>query len=177
MNSTMYIIPGPWPGRLAIVLRPRGGDWLADDAADWRRAGIDIVVSFLTVEEEDEFSLQNEAAILSNVGLEFVALSIPDRGVPESRANVFDLLHRLEKELAAGRTVALHCRQGIGRSGLIASGLLVVSGQDPERSIETVSAARGHTIPDTPEQRHWVIDLARHLESSRKSVAGLAGRV
>ena len=51
MKPDLFWIPGPWRGRLAVATRPRGGDWLEDEAIGWRRAGIDVIVSLL---EEDE---------------------------------------------------------------------------------------------------------------------------
>jgi hypothetical protein len=44
---TAAIIGGATPGRLAIVPRPRGGDWLADEVARLKAAGVDILVSML----------------------------------------------------------------------------------------------------------------------------------
>src|SRR5436309_9794359 len=35
----LYWINDPWPGKLALAARPRGGDWLPDEVADWKRAG------------------------------------------------------------------------------------------------------------------------------------------
>src|ERR1700743_3176736 len=53
-----WINPGA-NGRLAIVPRPRGGDWLADDLHALRREGIDILVSLLTPSEVEELGLTN----------------------------------------------------------------------------------------------------------------------
>ena len=52
MKAELSIVDGPWPGRLAIVPRPRGGDWLEDEVRAWREAGVDIVVSALEADEE-----------------------------------------------------------------------------------------------------------------------------
>jgi hypothetical protein len=57
MAARVFWIDGAWQGRLAIVPRPRGGDWLEDEIADWRDAGIDVVVSFLEPHEVAEFAL------------------------------------------------------------------------------------------------------------------------
>jgi len=43
---------GFWPGRLGIAARPRGGDWLIDELRSWRKAGVHVVVSLLTPDEE-----------------------------------------------------------------------------------------------------------------------------
>ncbi len=64
-----------------------------------------------------------------------------------------------------GKKVAVHCRQGIGRSGLIAASLLVVSGMNPESAFRQVSVARGLPTRETAEQENWVLQLARSLPS------------
>jgi hypothetical protein len=81
MTSGLFWIPGPWRGRLAVVTRPRGGDWLEDEMAEWRRAGIDTVVSLLEEPEAGELYLTREAAAAEANGIRFIAFSIPDRGV------------------------------------------------------------------------------------------------
>ena len=65
------------------------------------------------------------------------------------------LLTTLSSALEHGKNVAVHCRQGIGRSGLIAAGLLVMSGMGIEKAIDAVSAARGRSIPETSAQFEW----------------------
>jgi hypothetical protein len=58
MPDTIFWIDGPWRGRLAIVTRPRGGDWLEDDMTSWRRAGLDLIVSLLTADESAELGVR-----------------------------------------------------------------------------------------------------------------------
>ena len=57
MQAHVFWVAGPWPGRLGILLRPRGGDWLGDEASAWREAGIDMVVSLLEPEEPTNASV------------------------------------------------------------------------------------------------------------------------
>ena len=52
MGTKVYWIAGPWQGRLGIVPRPRGADWLDDETRAWRDVGIDMVVSLLEPAEE-----------------------------------------------------------------------------------------------------------------------------
>src|SRR5712692_4170385 len=145
---TSYQIEGPWPGELAIVPRPRGGDWLENEIRALKEERFDVLVSLLTRDELDEFGLRVEADVSRASGLQFCEFPIPDLGVPESFAAARDLIDKLRDGLEAGKKIAIHCRQGIGRSGLIAAGVLVVSGVDPEFAIRRVSAARGLPVPE-----------------------------
>lgn len=113
MRPDFYQIPGPWRGRLAIAGRPRGGDWLQDEASAWRRAGIDIVVSLLEDAEAGELGLSDEASAMQSEGMRFLSLPIPDRGVPASTPAVAALIADITKALAAGeRSGALPPRFG-----------------------------------------------------------------
>ncbi len=33
LGTTLYWVRGPWPGKLALAARPRGGEWLDDEIA------------------------------------------------------------------------------------------------------------------------------------------------
>lgn len=161
MKPQIYFINGPWPGRLAIIPRPRGGDWLEDEVRSWPQSNIDIIVSLLTEGEAAELGLSQEAAKCEAAGLSFISFPIVDRDVPASRSAVIDLVSNLERRLAEGKCVAIHCRQSIGRSALIAACLLVSSGKDAEAAFEEISATRGCPVPDTLAQREWVGEFAR----------------
>lgn len=159
MKPTLFWIPGPWRGHLAVVARPRGGDWLEDDAKGWRSSGIDTVVSLLEEDEAEGLGLAEERRLAEGSGLRFLTFPIPDRGVPTSTAKALAFLKNVRESLDSGAQVAVHCRQGLGRSGLIAAGLLVISGITPEEALQRVSAARGETVPETPDQLRWVRGL------------------
>ena len=83
--------------------------------------------------------------------------------MPTSRQDAVDLLKRLGEALGQGKRVAIHCRQGIGRSALVAASLLVLSGVPPDLAFRRVSDARGCSVPETAEQRTWVAKFAREL--------------
>jgi protein-tyrosine phosphatase len=159
MTSKVYMIDGPWQGKLAILPRPRGGDWLADEIAAWKHAEIDVVVSALMTDEIDSFELAAESAEAQRQGLEFVSFPIPDRGVPETaNAKAFESLLTWLNE---GKHVGIHCRQGIGRSSLLAATLLILAGVRTEEAWQRLEAARGRAVPDTPEQKVWVERFTR----------------
>ena len=163
----MFRITGPWQGRLGVVLRPLGGDWLRDETTAWREAGIDHVVSLLEAEEERELALEGEAVAAAASEVGFTAFPIRDRGVPPSRELVAELVNRTLTTLKTGRNVAVHCRQGIGRSALIVGAVLVADGEDPDTAFQIVKEARGIDVPETVEQRQWLRGFASWLSSTR----------
>ena len=57
MRDKIFWIPGPWRGRLAILPRPRAGDWLDDETRAWRAAVVQVIVSLLEPQEEIELDL------------------------------------------------------------------------------------------------------------------------
>lgn len=163
MATRLYWIEAPWKGKLGIVPRPRGGDWLDGEVSGWRESGIDVVVSFLTPSEAAEFALENEGEVCRALGIRFVSFPIPDQEVPVLKQAASILLHDLEQALVEGKKVALHCRQSVGRSATIAAALLVAAGQEPRIAFETIGEARGCKVPETAEQERWVADYASEL--------------
>jgi protein-tyrosine phosphatase len=160
MKNDLHWVTGPWPGKLALAARPRGGDWLADEIGSWKRAGVDTVVSLLTPDEEREFQLEDEGLDAKDQGLTFLSLPIPDRQVPRSVASLNSTMQQIDRALSSGDNVLLHCRQGIGRTGLVAACLLINRGWNPETAVELLSATRGIPIPETQEQRRWIDQYA-----------------
>jgi protein-tyrosine phosphatase len=163
MRTELYWIEGPWRGRLAIMPRPRGGDWLADEIQSWRQAGIEVIVSLLTLDEQTDLNLLDEEALCRANGIEFISFPIVDRGIPSSPEAFSELITKLAERLANGHNIAVHCRQGIGRAALVAICLLVVSGMEAATAVERVGKARGCSVPETPEQRRWITDFAKAL--------------
>ena len=76
--------------------------------------------------------------------------------MPQSEAKLGAVLDKVNLALSAGRNVLMHCRQGVGRTGLAAVCLLVKNGMSPGAAVEMVSAARGIAVPETAEQREWI---------------------
>jgi protein-tyrosine phosphatase len=168
MAGEFYQVNGPWSGKLWIVPRPRGGDWLEDEIARWSSQGASAVLSLLTPDEERDLDLENEAAVARKRGMEFISLPVADRDIPSSESAFARAIEWLDSALAAGRTVAVHCRQGIGRSGMAAACALVLNGVEPTAAIARVSSARGLTIPETEPQRNWIVQYASHLAHAKQ---------
>ena len=157
MKATIYSIKEAAPNRIAIVARPRGDDWLCDELNALSREGIDVLVSMLTEEETNELGLHRESEECDAATIKFVNLPIPDRSVPLDRDAFLRAVEQLAEMVRAGRSLGVHCRASIGRSSVLAVSVLVRLGWDVSKAFCAVESARGCSIPDTPEQRQWVI--------------------
>ncbi len=70
-------------------------------------------------------------------------------------------MRKLGSEIQQGKKVAVHCRQGIGRSSLISAALLISAGEDIEQALKAITKARGLEVPETAEQRKWLDQFAK----------------
>src|SRR5215217_7631800 len=105
MKPDVYWIEGPWRGKLAILARPRGADWLRDEVERWKEAGLDVVVSLLTPDENSELGLTDEAELVERNGLSFISFPITDYGVPHSTRPTQQLVTELKERLSGGNCV------------------------------------------------------------------------
>jgi len=67
------------------------------------------------------------------------------------------LVLKLGKRMQSGDKIGIHCRGCIGRSTLLAASVLIKLGWTAERALEEIEVARGCSVPDTEEQRDWIM--------------------
>jgi protein-tyrosine phosphatase len=158
--------------KLAIMPRPRGGDWLEDEIRALKKSGVDVIVSALERDEVEELQLEQEEEVCRTAGVEFLSFPIPDRSLPESVERFEAFVESADRHLSAGKAIVVHCRAGIGRSTMIAASLLLRQGHSAAEAFALLEQARGYPVPDTPEQREWVERFAERA----KRHAGNDGR-
>ena len=164
MVPEIYKIKNYDEGFLAIMAKPRNGDWLEDEIYGLSMLGVNIVVSLLDFGEILELGLREEKKICESNGIEYISFPIKDRSVPESPAHTVQLVHNLHLKLLAGQNMVIHCRAGIGRSGLMAACLLVHAHESPSKAFARISKARRLNVPDTQEQKDWVSKIYHFYE-------------
>jgi len=155
--SDICWIEGNPPVTLAIVLRPQGGRWLADELARLSRGGIQSLVSLLEIDEAGWLGLEQEPALAGQAGMEFVSFPIPDTQVPPNRAAFREFVSGLANRLRHGERVGVHCRGSIGRATVTAAATLIHLGWKAEAALAAIERARGCPVPDTEEQRRWIL--------------------
>jgi protein tyrosine phosphatase (PTP) superfamily phosphohydrolase (DUF442 family) len=153
----------PCPGADAVVHRARLEALLALG-----------VTTFVDLTEHDrENGVQPYARRLRGRGRDGLSVAtfnfpMPDAGVPATCAQVDALLDVLDAALANGETVYVHCRSGVGRTGMVLALHLVRQGYAPSEALRVVQAAwrrdaRSRVYarsPQTERQRGFVRSYA-----------------
>ena len=152
------LLAGEYPGaRCEKATRDRLGLFLQAD-----------VGCFIDLTEEGELEpyqelLAGEAA-RRGVTTEYVRLPIRDVDVPHSREHMTEILDTVDRALARGLCVYVHCWGGSGRTGTVVGCHLVRGGFSGSGALERV-AELWRTVekhwrldsPQTGEQRAWVM--------------------
>lgn len=155
--SDICWIEGNPPVTLAIVLRPQGGKWLADEMTRLKRGGIQTLVSLLEIDEAGWLGLEDEGALAEQAGIEFLSFPLPDTHVPPHRAAFRQFVAGLASRLRHGERIGVHCRGSIGRATVTAAATLVHLGWKADAALAAIESARGCPVPDTEEQRRWIL--------------------
>jgi protein-tyrosine phosphatase len=165
--AEIYLIADDLPGQLWIMPCPEAETFEAS-LGIFRDRGVDTVVSLLPTSEMADLGVLGEPEYCKACGIEFISHPIADFGLPEKVAFA-DLTTELATLLRAGHSVAVHCRAGIGRSGMTTAGALIALGYSSRDAIAKVACARGVSIPDTVEQATFIADLAKSMKSGDRS--------
>jgi protein-tyrosine phosphatase len=150
--------PGFTPPRLAIVLRPRGGQFLRSELIKFKEAGIRTLVSLMEAREAMAFGLAEEPDIADELGLMFLPYPLRDHSVPTDPVSFRGFVQDLAERLKAGRAVGIHCQGSIGRATVTAACALIHLGWKPAAALAAIQEARGCQVPDMQEQEDWILN-------------------
>jgi Protein-tyrosine phosphatase len=152
-----------FPDRLLAGEHPAGfGQEVRGRLERLHLAGID---SFFDLTEEGEEPAYDR---LLPANAEYQRVPIGDHGVPLNVKQTRELLAAVRDAFMRQRRVYLHCRAGIGRTGLIVGCLLAEEIGDGKKALKKLNklwpqsarAAQWPRVPQTSEQadyvRHWL---------------------
>jgi protein-tyrosine phosphatase len=163
VNPDIHEVIAVGAGRLYVMPRPRS-KWLKEDVDYFSKIKINVVVSHLEKDEENELGLSDEEKYLYEAGIEFISYPIKDMGLPQVD-DFSDFIERMYRKLLGGKNVAIHCRAGIGRTGITSSCVLIRGGYASTVAMNMVAAARGAQIPDTTEQFEFIHEFSLSIET------------
>ncbi|QCI66654.1 dual specificity protein phosphatase family protein [Phreatobacter stygius] len=148
-------VDAPWA--IALTYCPgRDGDLDGDVAAivAWRAT---IVLSLVEDREFPDAPGLDER--LSRQGIRWLRYPVADYGTPQDLPAWRAMADELRAALDLGGRLVIHCRAGLGRSGMIAARLLVERGLPAAAAIAIVRGARPGAI-ETAGQEAWIADPA-----------------
>jgi hypothetical protein len=156
------------PGRLLAGEYPCGE---TPEAAGQRiglmlQSGID---SFLDLTHPGE---RPEYRSLLPAGVHYLRSAIIDTQVPTSPAQMQAIQGHLRDMLAGGRQVYVHCRAGIGRTGMVVGCYLAEQGLDGPDALRQLNrlwrqserSASWPAVPQTIEQAEFILAWDRHRQ-------------
>lgn len=117
--------------------------------------GVEVIVCLAASDEVRDKSPSYAVALdASAVPCSVEPFPIPDYGIPSDREAFWSLAAKIATQLEDGRRLLIHCGAGIGRTGTLATCVLLGLGQSSVRAQQAVSTAGSH--PETSEQKELV---------------------
>ena len=163
------------PGRIGLTIAPGKKDgppaWHRDLDEDLLRLreeyACDLLVSLMEPHEYEWLGIPDLFERAPAHGIEVAPFPIEDCCAPprDAMPRFAELVGRIVAAARAGKTVVIHCRGGLGRSGTVAAACLVALGHQPAMAVLEVRAARPGAV-ETHEQERWVEAYAETLGPS-----------
>jgi protein-tyrosine phosphatase len=168
------------PGRLGMTFAPgmkaRGvrGRWDRDLEEDLRvlreEYGAGVLVSVMEEHEYRGYKIPElfERDVVE--GVEVLRFAIEDMNIPkEAEAAEYEaLIESIVSRMRDGKNVVVHCRGGLGRTGMVAACVLVALGDhSADEAIVAVRAARRGTVQTRGQE-----DFVRRFEETLREREG-----
>jgi protein-tyrosine phosphatase len=162
----LTIAPGKVGAGLAGFVRRN----LDTDLLELARLGTTVLASLTTDEENNELKIPTLPQQARKFGLDCWRFPFHDAGIPESIEELHGFVKRLQSAFFEGESIVIHCRGGLGRSGLVAACLLLLMGLSTtaDDAIAHVRRARSPRAIETRAQERFILEYASFLESVRR---------
>ncbi|MEA3413711.1 MAG: cyclin-dependent kinase inhibitor 3 family protein [Pseudomonadota bacterium] len=140
---------GPWERDIELDLRA---------ILDW---GASAAVTLMEAHELTTLGVPDFGERVDASGMRWLHLPIRDVSIPDAtfEAAWEEAGERLRSRLGNDESILVHCRGGLGRTGLIAARLLIELGEDPTVALARVRTARPGAV-ETREQEVYVLERA-----------------
>ena len=127
-------------------------------SAESRAAVLDFAPALiLSLTPEDELARLHAADLpdwCAAAGIPRLAFPVEDFQTPPEGADWAAISAPATAVLKDGGRVLVHCRGGLGRSGMVALRLMIEAGEDPQAALRRLRAARPGAV-ETAAQEGW----------------------
>lgn len=127
-------------------------------------AGASAILTLMPQEEMQRNAVIDLPELCAKLGLEWFHLPIEDDHAPEQLfqdawQNAREKIHAL---VNAGKSIAIHCKGGSGRTGLVAAQILLERGIPLDDVITRVRAIRPNAL-QVPAHQEYIAKLAQQI--------------
>jgi len=148
LNNFSWVIPGKLAGSSMPGSNTGDAQLLQNDIGELAEAGIKKLVSL-------ELPDNALSLLCKKEGIQWEYFYIPDFGIPENGDEFNGMIIRLLQSIQQGDAVCVHCRAGIGRTGMVLTcivGKLYMLGYN--KALDTVRRTR--RAVETQEQETFI---------------------
>ena len=164
-----YVSPVNCAGRIGMTICPGkkddglyGGRWERDLSTDLMQIsqwGAKTLITLMEAHEFDLLGVPEFEATLVDHSMAWLHLPIKDINPPGDAFEQGWKKHkqRIFQNLQEGEDIVLHCRGGLGRTGMISARILVEMGEESKSAVSRVRSARERTI-ETFAQEQYILN-------------------
>lgn len=147
--STGQLIFTPCPGTKGVGL--------TDSIAQLKAAGAAAIITLMPQQELAQNNADNLGAICDELGLQWFQLPVEDDCAPQQPFEQAFATHKaaILSLLQAGNTVAIHCKGGSGRTGLMAAILMTQLGYSKADATAKVQGLRPKALCHTVHKDYF----------------------
>jgi len=124
------------------------GSSLVDAVTTLQQAGATGIITLMADTELSENGAADLGQVCQQMGLQWYQLPVADDAAPADDFQTAWQQHSAEilQRLNAGETLAIHCKGGSGRTGLIAAQIVMAAGGALDMTIAAVQALRPRAL-------------------------------